>query len=96
MPVSVSSRADEAEVHLLLLFGGLRGPSKPMARMFAPCPCPLPMRACGPPGTGMGPLPFAPAMLPFDGCRKSVEDRWAIRGLGELSGEKGGFAVFSW
>lgn len=71
---------------VLLLLGGLRGPPKPMSRKWA-----LDMRPCGPPGTGMGPLPFAPAILPFaEACRKSLEGLWLSRGGFEaVPGEKG-------
>jgi hypothetical protein len=47
---------------LLLLLGGLRAPPKPISRKFALCSWPL-MR---PPGTAIGPWPFAPAIAPLE------------------------------
>jgi hypothetical protein len=86
--------------HLLLLLGGLRGPPKPISRMLFACACPWPlaMRACGPPGTAMGPLavplPLAPGMPSRDEeWRKSLERRDVIRGG---LGEKGGLCGLSW
>jgi hypothetical protein len=73
---------------LLLLFGGLRGPAKPISRRWAPLPWPWPFMR--PPGTAMGcPLPFALAlalaMAPFDWrllscCRRPRAGRCAFCG----------------
>lgn len=85
----------ETRYALLLVFGGLRGP-KPISRMFAPCAWPFPMR---PPDTGMGPFPFAPAML-GRACgwgKAASERRWFRRGpLFGLTGEKGGLEFGLW
>lgn len=76
---------------LLLLFGGLRGPAKPISRRFALCSWPALMR---PPGTAMGPWPFAPAIAPLDNWwRRSREARRAIWGG---LGEKGAVGGLSW
>lgn len=69
-------------MYALLLLGGLRGPPKPISRRFAPCPCPLlPMRLCGPPGTGTGPFVFVLAIAEEEFCLKSVDGRWDTRGF---------------
>ena len=63
-----------------MLFGGLRGPAKPMSRRFARWSWPL-MR---PPGTAMGAWAFAPAI--------AAEDRWWPRTRAREDGRAWGWA----
>ncbi len=89
LPSAAASTTIPSHPGLLLLFGGLRGPAKPISRMLAAWPWPL----TRPPGTGIGwPLPLELAMAALeDGCRRARAGRCAFCGGLEAYAAAGGF-----